>query len=42
MQKQIGLAHTNNEVDDIYNEVSQKMKTILPRVDTKSGSTFCT
>ena len=33
--KQIGLAHTNNEVDDIYNEVSQKMKTILPRVDTK-------
>ena len=36
MQKQIGLAHTNNEVDDIYNEVSQKMKTILPRVDTKA------
>ncbi|MGC9647154.1 DUF1542 domain-containing protein [Staphylococcus epidermidis] len=27
-KKQIGLAHTNNEVDDIYNEVSQKMKTI--------------
>lgn len=35
-KKQIGLAHTNNEVDDIYNEVSQKMKTILPRVDTKA------
>lgn len=35
-KKQIGLAHTNNEVDDTYNEVSQKMKTILPRVDTKA------
>jgi len=37
-KKRIGLAHNNNQVDEIYNEVSEQMKTIVPSVDSKASA----